>query len=111
MRSSDGVLRAELNRAFGVGVDLTQIPDRHRTNPFWRDRPGLHQVPERFRICLLDGLRPDNEISGGRVLWVGTRKVNCRAATALQHGGSISAPQQIRARRFLPPHASQTGRS
>jgi transposase len=70
-RSSDGVLRAELNRAFGV--DLTQIPGmnkhRHRTNPFWRDRPGLHQVPERFRICLLDGLCPDNEISGGRVLW------------------------------------------
>jgi transposase len=30
----------------------------HRTNPFWRDRPGLHQVPERFRICLLDGPVP-----------------------------------------------------
>lgn len=30
------------------------------------------------------GLCPDNEISGGRVLWVGTRKVNCRAATALR---------------------------
>jgi transposase len=30
------------------------------------------------------GLCPDNEISGGRVLWVGTRKVKCRAATALR---------------------------
>jgi transposase len=30
------------------------------------------------------GLCPDNEISGGKVLWVGTRKVNCRAATALR---------------------------
>lgn len=29
-------------------------------------------------------LDPDNEISGGKVLWVGTRKVNCRAATALR---------------------------
>ena len=30
------------------------------------------------------GLCPDNEISGGKVLWVGTRKLNCRAATALR---------------------------
>ncbi len=30
------------------------------------------------------GLCPDNEISGGRVSWVGTRKVNCRAATSLR---------------------------
>jgi hypothetical protein len=30
------------------------------------------------------GLCPGDEISGGRVLWVGTRKVNCRAATALR---------------------------
>jgi hypothetical protein len=30
------------------------------------------------------GLCPDNDISGGKVLWVGTRKVNCRAATALR---------------------------
>jgi len=30
------------------------------------------------------GICPDNEISGGKVLWVGTRKVNCRAATALR---------------------------
>ena len=30
------------------------------------------------------GLCPDNEISGGKVLWVGTRKVKCRAATALR---------------------------
>ena len=27
---------------------------------------------------------PDNDISGGKVLWVGTRKVKCRAATALR---------------------------
>jgi transposase len=30
------------------------------------------------------GLCPDNDISGGKVLWVGTRKVKCRAATALR---------------------------
>jgi hypothetical protein len=29
-------------------------------------------------------LCPDNDISGGRILWVGTRKVKCRAATALR---------------------------
>src|SRR5260370_29447457 len=32
----------------------------------------------------LMGLCPDNEISEGRVLWVGTRKVNCCAATSLR---------------------------
>ena len=30
------------------------------------------------------GLCPDNDISGGKVLWVGTRKVNCRPAKTLR---------------------------
>jgi hypothetical protein len=30
------------------------------------------------------GLCPDNDISGGKVLFVGTRKVKCRAALALR---------------------------
>ena len=30
------------------------------------------------------GLCPDNDISGGKVLWVGTRKVKCRPALALR---------------------------
>jgi transposase len=30
------------------------------------------------------GLCRDNDISGGKVLWVGTRKVKCRAATSLR---------------------------
>ena len=30
------------------------------------------------------GFCPDNDISGGEALWVGTRKVSCRVATALR---------------------------
>src|SRR3984957_21159594 len=32
-------------------------------------------------------LCPDNYVSGGNVLWVGTRKVKCRAALALRMSG------------------------
>ncbi len=83
--SPDGMLKAELRRVFGV--DLTQIPGI---------RPGIAQTlfgeigPDfsKFRsasaFASWMGLCPDNDISGGKVLWVGTRKVSCRAATALR---------------------------
>ena len=33
-------------------------PHRTRANPIRRDRSGLHQVPERFGLCFLDGSVP-----------------------------------------------------
>jgi transposase len=68
-------------------VDLTKIPGI---------RTGIAQMlfgeigpdftkfrsASAFASCL--GLCPDNDISGGKVLWVGTRKVKCRAATSLR---------------------------
>lgn len=83
--SPDGILKSELRRVFGI--DLTQIPGI---------RTGIAQIllgeigPDftKFRsasaFASWMGLCPDNDISGGKVLWVGTRKVKCRAATALR---------------------------
>jgi transposase len=79
------MLHSQLKRIFGT--DLTKIPGI---------RVGIAQTllgevgpnftkfrsPSAFASWM--GLCPDNEISGGKVLWVGTRKVNCRAATALR---------------------------
>ena len=78
-------MRAELQRVWSV--DLTKIPGI---------RTGIAQTllgeigPDftKFRsasaFASWMGLCPDNDISGGKVLLVGTRKVKCRAATALR---------------------------
>ena len=83
--SPEGFLRSELKRAFGV--DLTKIPGV---------RSGIAQTIfgevgadfPKFRSASAFsswmGICPDNGISGGKILWVGTRKVKCRAATALR---------------------------
>jgi transposase len=84
-RSSDGILRAELRQAFGV--DLTQIPGIRTgiaQTLFGEIGPDFRKFRSASAFASWMGLCPDNEISGGRVLWVGTRKVNCRAATALR---------------------------
>jgi transposase len=83
--STEGILRSELKRVWGV--DLTKIPGI---------RTGIAQTllgeigPDftKFRsasaFASWMGLCPDNDISGGKVLFVGTRKVKCRAALALR---------------------------
>jgi transposase len=84
-RPSDSVLRVELQRAFGV--DLTQIPGIRTgiaQTLFGEIGPDFSKFRSASAFASWMGLCPDNEISGGRVLWVGTRKVNCRAATALR---------------------------
>jgi len=84
-QSAEGILRAELQRVWSV--DLTKIP---------RIRTGIAQTllgeigPDftKFRsasaFASWMGLCPDNDISGGKVLFVATRKVKCRAALALR---------------------------
>jgi transposase len=84
-QSSDGILRAELRQVFGV--DLTQIPGIRTgiaQTLFGEIGPDFRKFRSASAFASWMGLCPDNEISGGRVLWVGTRKVNCRAATALR---------------------------
>ena len=78
-------LREELKRAFGV--DLTKIPGIQlgiAQTLFGEIGPDFSKFRSASAFASWLGLCPDNEISGGKVLWVGTRKVNCRAATAFR---------------------------
>jgi transposase len=83
--SNDSVLRNELKRVFGV--DLTKIPGIRAgiaQTLFGEIGPDFTKFPSASAFASWMGLCPDNDISGGKVLWVGTRKVKCRAATALR---------------------------
>jgi transposase len=84
-RSTDGVLHSELKRVFGI--DLTQIPGIRTgiaQTLFGEIGPDFTKFRSASAFASWMGLCPDNDISGGKVLWTGTRKVNCRAATALR---------------------------
>jgi transposase len=83
--SQEGMLNSQLKRIFGI--DLTKIPGIRtgiaqtllgEIGPNFTKFRSASAFASWMRLC------PDNEISGGKVLWVGTRKVNCRAATALR---------------------------
>ena len=81
----EGLLRSELKRVFGV--DLTKIPGIRvgiAQTLFGEIGPDFSRFRSASAFASWMGLCPDNDISGGKVLWVGTRKVNCRAATALR---------------------------
>lgn len=83
--SADGVLKTELKRVFGI--DLTQIPGIRSgiaQTLFGEIGPNFTKFRSASAFASWMGLCPDNDISGGKVLWVGTRKVKCRAATALR---------------------------
>jgi len=84
-RSADGVLKSELKCVFGI--DLTQIPGIRTgiaQTLFGEIGPDFTKFRSASAFASWMGLCPDNDISGGKVLWSGTRKVNCRAATALR---------------------------
>ena len=83
--SADAGLRTELKRVFGV--DLTKIPGIRTgiaQTLFGEIGPDFTKFRSASAFASWMGLCPDNDISGGKILWVGTRKVNCRAATALR---------------------------
>jgi transposase len=83
--STDGVLKSELQRAFAI--DLTKIPGIRTgiaQTLFGEIGPDFTKFRSASAFASWMGLCPDNDISGGKVLWVGTRKVKCRAATALR---------------------------
>jgi transposase len=78
-------LGAELKRVFGI--DLTKIPGIRvgiAQTMFGEIGPDFTKFRSASAFASWMGLCPDNDISGGKVLWVGTRKVKCRAATALR---------------------------
>jgi transposase len=83
--SPDGVLKSELKRVFGI--DLARIPGIRTgiaQTLFGEIGPDFTKFRSASAFASWMGLCPDNDISGGMVLWTGTRKVNCRAATALR---------------------------
>ncbi len=83
--SADGILRSELHRVFGI--DLTKIPGIRTgiaQSLFGEIGPNFTKFRSASAFASWMGLCPDNDISGGKVLWVGTRKVKCRAALALR---------------------------
>ncbi|MFQ5705762.1 MAG: IS110 family transposase [Gemmatimonadales bacterium] len=69
------------------GVDLTQVPGLNTLTVrtlLGEIGPDFSKFPTVSAFASWLGLCPDNEITGGKVLRVGTRKVNSRAAKALR---------------------------
>jgi transposase len=83
--SAGASLSSELHRTFGI--DLTKIPGIRTgiaQTLFGEIGPDFTKFRSASAFASWMGLCPDNDISGGKVLWVGTRKVKCRAALALR---------------------------
>jgi transposase len=81
----ESVMGAELKRVFGI--DLTKIPGIRvgiAQTLFGEIGPDFSKFRSASAFASWMGLCPDNDISGGKILWVGTRKVKSRAATALR---------------------------
>jgi transposase len=79
--SPDFNLRAEAYRLFGV--DLTQIPGLMTLVFMLFSEVGrdMSRWPTAAHFASWLGLCPDNDISGGRVLWRGARRTKNRAGT------------------------------
>jgi transposase len=78
-------LATELHRI--LGVDLTRVPglDTLTIYTFFSEvGPDLSKFPSGRHFTSWLGLSPDNRVSGGKVLSVGTRKVKSRVAGALR---------------------------
>ena len=83
--SADGILRAELKRAFGV--DLVRVPGIRTgiaQTLFGEIGPDFTKFRSASAFSSWMTLCPDNDISGGKVLWAGTRKSTSRAAKSLR---------------------------
>jgi len=69
------------------GVDLTQVPGLSTVTVrtlLGEIGPDFSKFPTVSAFASWLGLCPDNDITGGKILRVGTRKVNSRAAKALR---------------------------
>lgn len=78
-------LRAQHYRI--LGVDLTQVPGISSLivhTILTEVGPDFSKFRSASAFASWLGLCPDNDISGGKILWVGTRKVNNRAAKAFR---------------------------
>jgi transposase len=81
-------MRTESYKLFGV--DLTQVPGIARSvlNLFTEVGRDMSRWPTAAHFVSWLGLCPDNDISGGKVLWRGTRKMHNRAGQIFRLGAS-----------------------
>lgn len=81
-------LRTETYKLFGV--DVTQIPGLETMGLTLFSEVGrdLSKWPTAAHFASWAGLCPDNDISGGRVLWKGARKVKNRVGQIFRMGAS-----------------------
>jgi transposase len=78
-------LRTEAYKLFGV--DVTQLPglETMALRLFGEVGRDMSRWPTADHFASWQGLCPDNDISGGRVLWKGTRGVQNRAGQLFRH--------------------------
>lgn len=80
-----------------LGVDLTTIPGigvLHVQAVIAEVGPDLSKFRSASAFSSWMGLCPDNDVSGGKILWTGTRKVKNRLAAALRMAAqSLQASQ------------------
>jgi hypothetical protein len=103
-------LRTHLYRIFGV--DLTAVPGISILTAHTilsEIGPDISKFRSASAFASWLGLCPHNDISGGKVLSVKTRRVNNRAALGVSHGGERSIPEPVATWRLLPPDAGQVG--
>lgn len=84
-RSAQSTLRAELKRTFGI--DLAKVPGIQigiAQTLFGEIGPDFTKFRSASAFSSWMTICPDNDISGGKVLWAGTRNSQCRAAKALR---------------------------
>jgi hypothetical protein len=108
-------MRTEIYKLFGV--DVTQIPGLMVTPLLLFSEIGrdMSKWPTADHFCSWLGLCPDNDISGGRVLWSGTRGTRNRAgqifrmgAFALHHDLTPMGDHLRRMKSKIGPAAAQT---
>ena len=108
-------LRTEAYKLFGV--DVTQIPglETMALPLFGEVGRDLSKWPTSDHFASWQGLCPDNDISGGRVLWKGTRRVHNRtgqlfrrAAYSLHHSLTPLGDYLRRMKARIGPAAATT---
>jgi transposase len=105
-------LREEAYRV--LGVDLTTVPGMSVLNVqaiLAEVGPDLSKFRSAAAFSSWMGLCPDNNISGGKILRVGTRRVKNRLARALRMAAQSLQGSQISTRRVLPANAFEARRS
>ena len=102
-------MRTEAYKLFGV--DLTQIPGLMMLVFMLFSEVGrdMSRWPTAAHFVSWLGLCPDNDISGGKVLWRGARRTKNRAGTLFRLAAPFTAPRSLSDGLLPAPHESQTG--